>query len=130
MDEQNLIDTNIFLEVLLNQERTELCRNILEEHQDSMLISDFSLHSIGVSLLRIERQDLFRDFVSDLIPRVQVLTLSSAHYLYILNFHERYKLDFDDSYQLAIAEVYGLGLITLDADFRKVGLSTKIRIIR
>jgi len=46
-----LIDTNIFLEVLLEQSRADEARDLLlktDEH--NFLISDFSLHSIGVLL--------------------------------------------------------------------------------
>jgi len=45
-----LIDTNIFLEVLLEQARAEEARSLLaavESHE--FFISDFSLHSIVVS---------------------------------------------------------------------------------
>ena len=45
-----LIDTNIFLEVLLTQEKKETCKKFLDENIKNLYISDFSLHSIGVIL--------------------------------------------------------------------------------
>ena len=47
-----LIDTNVFPEVLLAQEKRELCKNFLNANIGSLYISDFSLHSIGVILFR------------------------------------------------------------------------------
>lgn len=46
-----LIDTNIFLEILLNQDKKEICKNFLSENFNLLHISDFSIHSIGVILL-------------------------------------------------------------------------------
>lgn len=45
-----LADTNIFLEVLLAQDKRKECKNLLEENRGKLSISDFSLHSIGVIL--------------------------------------------------------------------------------
>ena len=48
-----LLDTNIFLEVILEQKRSEEARALLskvEEHE--FFISDYSLHSIGLLLFR------------------------------------------------------------------------------
>jgi len=47
-----LVDTNIFLEVILGQEKKEACKNFLNTHIGYLYISDFSLHSIGVILLK------------------------------------------------------------------------------
>jgi len=45
-----LLDTNIFLEILLGQDKKEVCKKFLETHIGEIFISDFSLHSIGVIL--------------------------------------------------------------------------------
>ena len=47
-----LYDTNIFLEILLNQDKKEQAKEILDNHLDQFFISDFSLHSIGVILIK------------------------------------------------------------------------------
>ncbi|MDX6404874.1 MAG: hypothetical protein QOH70_2329 [Blastocatellia bacterium] len=63
-----LIDTNIFLEVLLEQRRAADARELLAKaNQHICLISDFSLHSIGVILLRRNKANAFRSFLSDMI---------------------------------------------------------------
>ena len=56
-----LIDTNLFLEVILDQQRAAEARQFLsrtEEHD--FFISDFSLHSVGLLLFRYNRHDTFR----------------------------------------------------------------------
>ena len=47
-----LFDTNIFLEILLDQEKKEDCKKLLNENIGNIYLSDFSLHSIGVILLK------------------------------------------------------------------------------
>ena len=42
----NLVDTNIFLEILLGQEKQEVCKNFLSLNIEQLNITDFSLHSI------------------------------------------------------------------------------------
>ncbi len=63
-----LIDTNIFLEILLGQDKKEICNNFLNDHIDDLAISDFSLHSIGVILFKYRKQDVFLKFISDVLP--------------------------------------------------------------
>jgi len=48
----NLVDTNIFLEILLKQEKSEACKSFLSKNKGAINISDFTLHSIGVILFR------------------------------------------------------------------------------
>jgi uncharacterized protein len=47
-----LFDTNIFLEILLDQNKKDKSKKIISENIDELFISDFSLHSIGVILIK------------------------------------------------------------------------------
>ncbi|GIV21424.1 MAG: hypothetical protein KatS3mg023_3175 [Armatimonadota bacterium] len=72
-----LIDTNVFLEVFLNQEQAEAARSLLSmvgEHD--MFLSDFSLHTIGVVLFRKRLYRMFQDFVQDTRGRAGFSVLS------------------------------------------------------
>jgi hypothetical protein len=51
----HLIDTNIFLEVLLSQEKKDVCKKILDANIGNQYLSDFSLHSIGVILFKMDK---------------------------------------------------------------------------
>src|SRR6266540_5269317 len=118
MDIEALIDTNIFLEVILRQQRFALCESILREKEKQIGISDFSLHSIGIDLFRRHREDAFLKFLEDIEGLVTVLELELKDYSKIYENHKRHHLDYDDSYQLTVAEVFDIEIITLDSDFR------------
>jgi len=61
-----LIDTNIWLEILLEQENYQEAKEFLQKTDASLLaISEFSLYSIGIILTRLKKADIFKDFLSD-----------------------------------------------------------------
>ena len=43
-----LVDSNVFLEILLGQPNKERCKQFLQQNSGECGISDYSLHSIGV----------------------------------------------------------------------------------
>ncbi len=63
-----LIDTNILLEVLLAQEKSEKCKSFLNKNATELHLTDFSLHSIGVILFRYNKKEVFRDFYAVSLP--------------------------------------------------------------
>ncbi len=56
-----LVDTNIFLEILLGQDKSSVCKDFLNKNDDKIFISDFSLHSIGVILFRFKKKEIFKN---------------------------------------------------------------------
>lgn len=121
-----LIDTNVFLEILLGQTKKEIAKQFLNSHLGELAISDFTLHSLGVVLFRLGRPEVFLEFIQDTLPRVEVLTLSPPDYSKVVEFHREYGLDFDDSYQCAVAISNELTIVTMDSDFRKAPYSVKV----
>jgi len=115
-----LLDTNIFLEILLKQERSEDCKGFLHTNTDKIFISDFSLHSIGVILFRHNKQNIFEDFLNDVLTKIRILNLPAAEYLPMMKSSKENELDFDDLYQYAIAKYYDLQIVTMDSDFKKI----------
>jgi len=69
-----LIDTNVFLEILLGQEKSEVAKRFLSSHVEDLAMSDFTLHSIGVILFRLKRPGLFLEFINDALLNIEVLT--------------------------------------------------------
>jgi uncharacterized protein len=126
MEIMYLIDTNIFLEILLSQKQKDICKEFLLSNIKQIYISDFSLHSIGVILFRNNKETVFNKFVEDIIQKIRILTLSEELYSDLGGIKEEFRLDFDDAYQFKIAEEYGLSIVTQDKDFEKV--SAKIEI--
>ena len=115
-----LVDTNIFLEILLDQKRSSDCKNFLEKNYDKIFISDFSLHSIGVILFRYKKKEIFKDFIQDILSEIKILNLPSKEYDIFIETTELPNLDFDDLYQYSVAKYFDLEIVTLDSDFKRV----------
>ena len=115
-----LLDTNIFLEILLSQEKSNVCKTFISSHHHEIFIADFSLHSIGVILFRHKKQSVFNEFLSDVISKIRILNLPSSEYVKLFLPVKKYKLDFDDFYQYIIAKYYDLQIVTMDSDFKKI----------
>jgi predicted nucleic acid-binding protein len=124
-----LVDTNIFLEILLEQDKKEICKSFLKSHIGEIFISDFSLHSIGVILFKYNKTELFNAFIEDTLDKLEVLTLSKEKYKEIIGVYNQYKLDFDDSYQFLISKENEMTIATQDNDYKIVDKITSIRFI-
>jgi len=115
-----LVDTNIFLEVLLEQAHAKDAKELLRKTDEhDFLISDFSLHSIGVLLLKRSKADAFRKFVSDMIIRAgtAVARLNASDMEVLADHPANFSLDFDDAYQYTLADKYDLTIVSFDKDF-------------
>ncbi len=89
-----LTDTNIYLEILLGQDKKEPCKNFIKNNSGKLYLSDFSLHSIGVILFRNQKENVFQQFVSDILPEVCIITLPKNKYTDISTLSKKYQLDF------------------------------------
>jgi len=115
-----LIDTNVFLEILLKQDKSEISKNFLDKNKGSLKITDFSLHSIGLILLRNNKVAELQRFIIDVLPKINILTLPLDKYKDLIFAAKNYNLDFDDAYQYLIAKTFGLEFVTMDKDFEKI----------
>ena len=114
-----LVDTNIFLEILLKQDKSQDCKDFLGNNLDQLNITDFSLHSIGVILFRQKEDELFSKFLIDTLPKVHLTALPKDQYQVLTENRQKLKLDFDDAYQYSVCKHYGFKLVTMDQDFKK-----------
>jgi len=115
-----LLDTNILLELLLDQDRADQVEQFMRTiPREKLHISDFSLYSIGVILIRRKLFETFVQFQNDLIIRggVRLLRLSVQDMKTIASIAQKFNFDFDDAYQYTVAEQYGLTIISFDGDF-------------
>ena len=115
-----LVDTNVFLEILLKQDKKEDCKKFLNDNIGNLNITDFSLHSIGVILFRYGKEEVFRKFVDDVLPNTKLLSLPIDLYREVVKVRKSLNLDFDDAYQYSVAKHYGLKVVTMDRDFEKL----------
>ena len=121
-----LIDTNIFLEILLKQKKRTACKKFLNLHREHIGISDFSLHSIGVILFRQKKENIFLKFLNDLLPDIKIISLPAGKYGDLVKRKKKSLLDFDDSYQFEVAKSHNLEIATMDRDFEKVCDEVKV----
>lgn len=123
-----LIDTNIWLERLLDQEKSTDVGRFLETVPPSqMIISDFSLHSIGVILSRLNKHDFYATFVDDVLLQggVSLRTVPLASIERMVEVMKSLSLDFDDAYQYVVAELAQATIVSFDKDFDKTDLTRK-----
>jgi len=115
-----LLDTNIFLELFLDQDKADDVERLLRTvPKERLYISEFSLYSVGIILFRRKLFDVFVRFVEDLIITggIKLLRLSVEDTKKLAEVSQRFGLDFDDAYQYAVAERYGLTVVSFDSDF-------------
>lgn len=117
-----LIDTNIWLEQLLEQDRASEVREFFKRVPSSdLFITDFAFHSICVILTRLKKQTVLLEFVQDVfidksVTSVSVLPEETAR---LMNVVEEHQLDFGDVYQYMAADMHGLVVVSFDKDLEK-----------
>lgn len=115
-----LVDTNVWLELLLEQKRAEEVRQFLLNVEASLLaITEFSLYSIGVILTRLKKDETFKDFLTDTIEDSGVarIRLDTGDLKQVLITLRQFQTDFDDAYQYVAAAKHGYTLVSFDSDF-------------
>lgn len=123
-----LFDTNIWLERLLDQDKSVLVGELLDQILlDQIFITDFSLHSICIILTRHKQSQTLVDFIDDVVVDgdIRLLGCSPQDIVLVTDVMSRFGLDFDDGYQYLIAEQNNLVIVSLDGDFDKTPLGRK-----
>ncbi|PKM83694.1 MAG: VapC toxin family PIN domain ribonuclease [Firmicutes bacterium HGW-Firmicutes-13] len=104
-----LIDTNIFLEILLNQDKKIICKKFLQKNLGLLYLTDFSLHSIGVILFRYKKVDIYQKFIRDITSKVGIISLPLRLYSNVGKvsmFHSRFPTLFPDRSRLHLEVLY------------------------
>lgn len=128
LKDKYLVDTNIWLERLLDQEKSAEVAYFLEKTPSrNISITDFSLHSIGIILTKLNHLETLRKFVQDLFVEgeVSLIHLEAEDIDRLTEVIQQFKLDFDDAYQYVAAEKYSLTLISFDIDFDRTKAGRK-----
>jgi len=127
MEMMFLVDTNIWLERLLKQEKSKEVKIFLDAVPSVHLsISDFAYHSVGVITSKLGKEKSFVEFTDDLFVKSSVSLLRLAPeemYLVAKAIHEK-KFDFDDAYQYVISSLYPSEIVSFDKGFIKKGIKT------
>lgn len=120
--ETYLVDTNIFVEFLLDQERYNESLQIVERIERGDIeayITSFALHSIAVILDRRKDIDLLEKFFDRVIQAkgLRVYQTEPIEEKNITVLIRTTKLDFDDTLHYYVANTLGATLISFDRGF-------------
>jgi len=118
-----LVDTNIFLEVMLSRRRKEECKQflrLLRDGRTSGAVTDFSVHSIMVLLDSLGRRQALRTFLASLAGyrglHIHFTTLADE--IRAVDLAEKHHLDIDDAIQYAVAiSTRAQAIVSFDRDF-------------
>ena len=102
-----LLDSNVWLELLFEQERADDVRRFLDTVPMAQIaMSEFSVYSIGIALARSGLENAFVQFVSDTLEGTALdrIRLDTTDLKEIMHVRKRFRLDFDDAYQYVAAE--------------------------
>lgn len=117
-----VIDTNVFLEFLLLQERREECIALMRKIERDLLdayVTSFTLHSIEVLLDKHGKTQLLRQFLKRVMKAegLTVYQTSPKEELRIAALAKKTNLDFDDALQYYVTKALDAALVSLDRDF-------------
>jgi hypothetical protein len=122
-----LLDTNIFLELLLAQDRADEVKTFLQTIPPAeFCLSEFSLYSLGIILFRRQHHREFLKMTKDLQDNgIQLMRITANELPDVASIAQQFSLDFDDAYQYAIAEKFNLTIVSFDHDFDRTKRSRK-----
>jgi predicted nucleic acid-binding protein len=117
-----LIDSNIFIEAFLEQDRAKECRRLLDKIEAGELtafVTDFALHSIAVILERRGHKAALTEIFASLSRTrgLNVLQASLGNHVEIAALALKTGLDFNDAYQTFFAQMLGVPVVSFDHDF-------------
>ena len=126
-----LVDTNIFLEILLARPRKEECKKLLSQLRDGKktgLVTDFTVHSIIVTMDSMNRLTELRTFLTSLtaykglhVHHTNITDEIKATEIAIQN-----KLDMDDAIQYTTALTTNAeAIISFDKHFSNLKIPRK-----
>lgn len=129
--EAYLLDTNVLLEILLEQEDFASCVNLLKKIEQGHLrawVLDFSIYSICLVAARKKVSPAKVTYFLELInaiPNLCILRCPSFWMAEATTQMSKLTLDFDDALHYTVAKTNHLTLVTFDKHLKKSGIITK-----
>lgn len=126
-----LIDTNIFLEVMLSQRRTGECKGflaMLREGKVTGIVTDFTVHSIMVLMDRFKKLEELNVFLSSLTgyKGIYLYHMSISDEVKAVKMAQEHELDIDDAIQYAAALSMNVdAIISFDRDLDNLEVPRK-----
>jgi predicted nucleic acid-binding protein len=121
-----LVDTNIFLELLLDQEKADECEKLLEkvfEGEFKAAATEFTIHAVQGTLAdNPETIKRFLESVNSTI-NIEILKTDMKEEIMISQYSKESNLCFDDALQYTVAHRENIGkIISYDTDFDNTDL--------
>lgn len=124
-----LIDTNIFLEILLSQENSEQAKLFLNQqvNKKGIYTTDFSVFSIGLFLFRKSLFSEYDNFLFDVFVKgaIKIYRIPTFELKKVSENAKNMNLDFDDAYQYTSAQLLKATIVSFDSDFDRTPLGRK-----
>jgi predicted nucleic acid-binding protein len=126
-----LVDTNIFLEVLLCQAKKEECEKLLEQFKKGKklgIMTDFTVHSIIVIMSNYERLEGLKVFLSSLTgyKGLRIYPADLTNEIKATELATQNKLDMNDAIQYAIAlDTNVEAIVSFDKHFNNLKIPRK-----
>ncbi len=126
-----LIDSNIFLEILLARKNKEQCKELLRKIKSNEIegiCSSFAIHSIEATIERLRSLKELKVFIQTIASMEKLLIWHSllADDLTALNIASSKKLDFGDALQYYCAKKFNCrAIISFDKHFDKLDIPRK-----
>lgn len=120
-----LIDTCTILELLIGGERAKEVEDFLRRTPTDLIhLSDYTLHLLGVLLLKRGKTDLLLQVLGDLVLAggIRTLRLKVEDLPDLVMASRRFSLDYDDAYHYTLAAKYGLRIVSLDPHLDRTDL--------
>ena len=118
-----LIDANVFIELVLDQNRAQECEDFLEKVMAGKIectVSDFNIDGVLLAIYReTKNPGLLMKFLSTIMTYrgLSFYFVTMSDRLKAIELSESYKLDFEDSMTLQAAFSTGNTIISFDHDF-------------
>jgi predicted nucleic acid-binding protein len=126
-----LVDTNIFLEVLLLQDKKEECESFLDQVRNgkkTSVITDFTIHSIIVIMYNFSKLKELKIFLSSLTAYkgLHIYHTTITDEITAVETALLQKLDMDDAIQYSIAlNLQAEAIISFDKHFNNLKIPRK-----
>ena len=126
-----LVDTNIFLEVMLSQNRKEECKkflSLLRNGRVKGIITDFTIHSIMVLMSNLKKLKELEAFLKSLTAYkgLSIYMTSLIDEIKAIELAEETGLDIDDAILYAVAlSIEAYAILSFDKDFDNLKVPRK-----
>ena len=126
-----LVDTNIFLEVLLSRAKKEECKNFLKSLRDGEktgMVTDFTIHSIIVIMSNFNKLNELKTFLLSLTAYkgLHLYSTTIADEVKAVEIATKQDLDMDDAIQYSTAlSANTEAIISFDKHFNGLSIPRK-----